>query len=129
MSQSTSTTLAERAMSLCRAEPFPAVRASPWQWADHLGDDGVTYCRQTWLWRWTGDFFFPLRSCEAAMLKEGVSDHCHQCMPMKARPGSSFEVIEPKLFLELPMGLLADPARLDRAGERFDRRVGGRFER
>jgi hypothetical protein len=44
-------------------------------------------------------------------------------------PGSSFEVIEPKLFPELLMGLLTDPARLDGAGERLDRRLGNRSER
>jgi hypothetical protein len=31
-------------------------------------------------------------------------------------PGSAFEVIEAEFFLELLVGLLADPSRLDRGG-------------
>jgi hypothetical protein len=31
--------------------------------------------------------FFPLRFCEAAMLEEGVSDHRHERMTVKALPG------------------------------------------
>ena len=58
------------------------------------------------------------------MLEEGVGDHGHQGVTVKPMPGPSFEVIKPKLFLELLMGLFADPARLDGAGERLDRRVG-----
>jgi hypothetical protein len=37
-------------------------------------------------------------------------------MKMQPMSGSSFEVIKPKLFLELLTGLLADSARLDRHG-------------
>ena len=48
--------------------------------------------------------FSPLRGCEAAMLEEGVGDHCHQGVPVKSLPGASLEVIKPKLFLELLMG-------------------------
>jgi hypothetical protein len=58
------------------------------------------------------------------MLEEGVGDHCHEGVSVKPMPGSSLEVIKPELFLELLMGLLANPARLDGAGERLDRRVG-----
>jgi hypothetical protein len=43
------------------------------------------------------------------MLEEGVGDHCHEGVPVKPSPGSSFEVIEPKFFLELLMGLRAEP--------------------
>src|SRR3974390_69256 len=68
--------------------------------------------------------FFPLCGSEAAMLEEGVGDHCHQGVTVKPMPGPSFEVIKPKLFLELLMGLFADPARLDGAGKRLNRRVG-----
>jgi hypothetical protein len=58
------------------------------------------------------------------MLEEGVGDHCHQGVPVKPLPGPSLEVIKPKLFLELLMGLLTDPSRFDGAGERLDRHVG-----
>ncbi len=57
------------------------------------------------------------------MLKEGIGDHRHEGMTMKSRPGSSFEVVKPELFLQLLMGLLTDPARLDSAGQCLDRRV------
>jgi hypothetical protein len=35
------------------------------------------------------------------MLEEGVGDHCHEDVAVKPLPGSSLEVIKPKLFLEL----------------------------
>ena len=38
--------------------------------------------------------FFPLRFCEAAMPKEGVSDHRHERVTMKALPRSPLEVVE-----------------------------------
>ena len=57
------------------------------------------------------------------MLQEGVGNHRHEGMAVEAMPGSSFEVIEIEFFLQLLMGLLADPARLDRASEHFDRRA------
>ena len=47
------------------------------------------------------------------MLEEGVSDHPHKRMTMKALPGSALEVIETKFFFELLVSLLANPARLD----------------
>ena len=47
------------------------------------------------------------------MLEEGVSDHRHECMTMKALPGSSLEVVEAEFFFQLLMGLLANPSRLD----------------
>jgi hypothetical protein len=56
-------------------------------------------------------------------LQEGVGHHRHQGVAVKSDPGSSFEVIEAQFFLELLMGLFADPARLDRAGESLDRGV------
>jgi hypothetical protein len=43
---------------------------------------------------------------------------------MQAAPGSPFEVIEAKFLLELLMGLLAEPARLNGGGEDFQRRLG-----
>jgi hypothetical protein len=50
------------------------------------------------------------------MLEEGVSDHRHERVTMKALPGSSFEVVEAKFHIRLLMGLFADPSRLDRGG-------------
>lgn len=41
------------------------------------------------------------------MLKEAVGDHRHEGVTVKSVPGSSFEVIEPKFFFELLMGLFA----------------------
>ncbi len=32
------------------------------------------------------------------MLKEGVSDHCHEGVTMKALPGASLEVVEAEFF-------------------------------
>ena len=47
------------------------------------------------------------------MLEEGVSDHRHERMTVKALPGSSLEVIETEFFFQLLVGLLANPSRLD----------------
>ncbi len=47
------------------------------------------------------------------MLEEGVSDHRHERMTVKALPGSSLEVIEAEFFFQLLMGLFTDPSRLD----------------
>ena len=47
------------------------------------------------------------------MLEEGVSDHCHERVTMKALPGSSLEVIETKFFFQLLVSLLANPSRLE----------------
>src|SRR6266567_3579179 len=51
--------------------------------------------------------FFPPCCCEAAMLEEGVSDHRHERMTVKALPGSSLEVIETEFFFQLLVSLLA----------------------
>jgi hypothetical protein len=59
------------------------------------------------------------------MLKEGIGDHRHEGVTVKTVPGSSLEVIETEFLFQLLMGLFTDPARLDGAGERFDRRVDG----
>ena len=55
------------------------------------------------------------------MLEEGVSNHCHERVTVKAVPGPSLKVIEAEFFLQLLMGLLADPSRLD--GGRQDAQV------
>jgi hypothetical protein len=47
------------------------------------------------------------------MLKEGVSDHCHESVPVKALPRSPLEVVEAELFFQLLMGLFADPSCFD----------------
>ena len=39
------------------------------------------------------------------MLEEGVSDHCHERVTMKASPRSSLEVIETEFLFQLLMGL------------------------
>ena len=52
------------------------------------------------------------------MLEEGVGDHRHERVPVKALPGSALEVIEAEFFLHLLMGLLADPSRLDGGSQR-----------
>jgi hypothetical protein len=57
--------------------------------------------------------FFPPRCCEATVLEEGVGDHRHERMTVKALPGSPLEVIEAEFFFHLLMGLFADPSRLD----------------
>lgn len=46
---------------------------------------------------------------------------------MKSLPRSPLKVIEAKLFLELFMGLIADPAGLDGAGQLPERCVGGQI--
>ena len=48
------------------------------------------------------------------MLKEGVSDHRHERVTMKALPRSPLEVVETEFLFQLLMGLFADPSRLDR---------------
>ena len=58
--------------------------------------------------------FFPRRLCKAPVLKESVSDHGHQCVTMKALPGSPLEVIKSEFLFQLLMGLLANPSCLDR---------------
>src|ERR1700691_1141644 len=68
--------------------------------------------------------FFPSRCFEAAGLEEGVGDHRHQRVSMQSRPGSTFEVVEPKLLLELLVSLFTDPPGLDRGSERLDGGIG-----
>ena len=59
------------------------------------------------------------------MLREGVDDHRHQRVPVKALPGSALEVIEAEFFFHLLMGLFADPSRLDGGGQRAQVGRGG----
>ena len=53
------------------------------------------------------------------MLQIEEGDHTHESVAMQTAPGSPFEVIEAKFLLELLMGLLAEPTRLDGGGEDF----------
>jgi len=57
--------------------------------------------RQSWLRGWTADSFFPPRGCEPAILEEGVGDHRHERVTLKALPGAALEVIKAKLFFQL----------------------------
>ena len=57
-------------------------------------------------------------------MEEGVGDHRHQRVSMQSRPGSTFEVVGPKLLRELLMGLFTDPPGLDRGSERLDGGIG-----
>src|SRR5215207_8284168 len=66
--------------------------------------------------------FFPPGCGEAAMLEEGVRDHRHERMTVKALPGSPLEVIETEFFFQLLVSLLANPSRLD--GRRQGAQVG-----
>ena len=47
------------------------------------------------------------------MLEEGVSDHRHKRMTVKALPGSSLEVVKTEFFFQLLVSLLANPTCLD----------------
>ena len=71
-----------------------------------------------------GGFFFPRRFGEAAGLQVRIGNPRHQGVAMEAMPGAAFEVIEAEFFLELLVGLLADPSRLDRGCERLEAGVG-----
>ena len=59
------------------------------------------------------------------MLEEGVSDHRHERMTVKALPGASLEVVEAEFLFQLLMGLLADPARLDGGSQGAQVHPGG----
>ena len=56
--------------------------------------------------------FSPARPGEAAALQVGVGDHRHERVAVQATPGPASEVVEDEFFLELLLGLLADPSRL-----------------
>jgi hypothetical protein len=59
------------------------------------------------------------------MLEEGVSDHRHKRMTVKALPRSPLEVIEAKFFFHLLVSLLANPSRLDGGRQGVHRRFVG----
>lgn len=74
-------------------------------------------------WRRSVDSFSPFGLFEPLGLQEGESNHAHEAVPVQSLPRPPFEVVEAEFFLELLMGLFADPARLDGPCEPFDRRV------
>ena len=59
------------------------------------------------------------------MLEEGVSDHRHERMTMKALPGSSLEVVKTEFFFHLLVGLFTNPSRLDDGSQSAQVRLGG----
>ena len=68
--------------------------------------------------------FPPLGGSEALILQEEIRDQRHQRVPMQPAPGAALEVVEPELFSELLMGVLAHPTRFDRGGQLLQRCVG-----
>ena len=80
--------------------------------AGRLGDGGGPGRREV--------IFSPPRPTmfgEAEMLQVGAGDAHHQRVSMQPRQGAPLEVVEAEFVLELLVGLLADPARLDRVGQ------------
>ena len=73
--------------------------------------------------------FFPSHFCEAAMLEECVSNHCHQRVTMKAVPRPLLEVVEPEFLLQLLMSLFANPPCLDRRSQAAQVHLGGQLAR
>ena len=57
------------------------------------------------------------------MLKERVSDHCHERVSVEAVPGSTLEVIV--FFFHLLVGLFTNPSRLDDGSQSAQVRLGG----
>ena len=66
----------------------------------------------------------PPRCGEATMLQEGVGDHRHQGVPVKALPGPPLEVIKAEFLFQLLMRLLANPTRVDDGGQSAQDRLG-----
>src|SRR5437763_14103666 len=58
---------------------------------------------------------------EPQVLEERERDHGHQRVPVQAGPGAALEVVEAELLLQLPVRLLAHPARLDRRRQLLER--------
>jgi hypothetical protein len=73
---------------------------------------------------WSGQSappFFP----EPSLLQESESHGRQQDVMPQGAPTATLEMVEPKLFLELLVRLLADPSRLDALRQLLERRVGG----
>ena len=60
-------------------------------------------------------FFSVRRMGQTPVLQEREGDHAQQRVVVEASPRAALIVIEPELFFHLLMGLLADPAGLDRS--------------
>src|SRR3982751_3896085 len=67
-----------------------------------------------------------LFSPEAEVLEEGEGELAQERVVVQAAPAPTLEVVQPQLFLELLMQLLAHPARLDRDRQGLECRVGGK---
>ena len=71
-------------------------------------------------------FFFRPAALRRRDLKEGIGDHGHQSVSVQPEPGSAFEVVEAKFFLQLLMRLFADPSGFDRGGKGLEADIGGK---
>ena len=67
-----------------------------------------------------------LFSPEAEVLEEGEGELAQEHVVVQAAPAPTLEVVQPQLFLELLMQLLAYPARLDRDRQGLECRGGGK---
>ena len=123
-----SSTLADLLTPLLVANPFLAMRATLLWWLGDKFEYGLPHGWQSWLRRWTVDFFFPSRCFEPAILKEGVGDHCHERMPMQALPESALKYRD-RVLLSLLTSLLANPSRLDGAAKVRRSASAGRLAR
>jgi hypothetical protein len=99
------------------------MRTLRWRWPSEEVEDSLSDGGHAGLWRRFSVAFFSARSFETTGLKKGVSDHRHQGVSMQADPGSAFEMIEAKFFLELLMRLFADPSGLDCRGKLFEAHI------
>ena len=81
-----STTLADLLTLPLVANPFPAMRALLRRWSSDEVEDGVAHGWQSRLRRWAVDSFFSALLCKAAILEEGVRDHRHERVTVKALP-------------------------------------------
>src|SRR3954451_7288695 len=73
----------------------------------------------------------PLRqsapfSPESQVLQEGEGELAQERVVVQAAPAPTLEVVQPQLFLELLMQLLAYPARLDQDRQGLECRGGGK---
>ena len=100
------------------------VRTAPLPRPVEMVEAGLSDRRHRGMGRRAADSFFPPRRFEATGLEEGIGHHRQQRMPMQPRPGSAFEVVEAEFLLHLLMGLFADPACLDQAGQLLERGLG-----
>src|SRR3954453_16609497 len=72
-------------------------------------------------WRQSAPF-----SPESQVLQEGEGKLAQEHVVVQAAPAPTLEVVQPQLFLELLMQLLAYPARLDRDRQGLECRGGGK---